>query len=148
MDEDDQFLNQVLSGIAEAEVITIFFPLLRRAIVIDTRRDEAGGQMIRVMPQVNSMSERIRSIERLRPQLGKVRSILGVPWMKSVRRLGEDGITTRLVNRLSAAGMPPSVAERSINEAAQQLWRLERMAFVRMIKGQGFRTLWVEQGRR
>lgn len=145
MDEDDQFLSQVLSGIAEAEVITIFFPLLRRAIVVDTRMDNEDRQMVRVMPQVNSMNERIRSIERLRPQLGKVRSILGVPWMKSVRRLGDDGVTQRLVNRLCAAGMSQATAEAHVHDAAEQLWRLERMAFVRMIKGDGFRTLWVAQ---
>ncbi len=147
MDDDDQFLNQVLSGIAEAEVITIFFPLLHRAIVIDTRMDERSGQMVKVMPQANSMNERIRSIERMRPQLGKVRSILGVPWMKSVRRLDDDGVIQRLVNRLSAAGMPPASAEAAIRDAAEQLWRLERIAFVRMIKGEGFRTLWVTQSR-
>lgn len=145
MDEDDQFLNQVLSGIAEAEVITIFFPLLRRAIVVDTRHDESSKQLVTVMPQVNSMNERIRSIERIRPQFGKVRSILGVPWMKSVRRLGDDGVTQRLVNRLSAAGMSPNAAEAAIRDAAEQLWRLERIAFVRMIKGEGFRALWVAE---
>ncbi len=142
MDDEDQFLSQVLSGIAEAEVITIFFPLLRRAIIVDTRRDELVGPTVKVMPQVNSMGERIRAVEKLRPGLGKIRSILGVPWMKSVRCLDEHGVVEKLVDRLHRAGMPPAEAEAAVRDAARQLWKLERMAFVRMIKGEGFSTLW------
>ncbi len=142
MDNEDQFLSQVLSGISEAEVVTIFFPLLRRAMVIDARGDEEAGYMVKVMPQVNSMEERIRSIEKLRPQLGKVRSILGVPWMKSVRRLDEHGVSHMLVDKLVSAGATYAEAEAAVQAAAEQLWRLEKMAFVRMIRGEGFSTLW------
>ena len=98
MDQDDQFLSQVFSAITEADVISIFFPLLRRALVIDLRRAKDGDApesppMIRVLGQVNSMEERISSIEQLRPDMGKIRSILGVPWLKSVRSLEEAGIS-------------------------------------------------------
>src|SRR5436190_22927720 len=96
MDEDDQFLNQVLSGISEAEIVTIFFPLLRRALVIDTRHDVETAQMVRVMAQVGSMEERISVIEGLRPQFGKVRSILGIPWIKSIHTLREQGVIEQL----------------------------------------------------
>lgn len=142
MSGDEQFLDQVMSGISEAEVITIFFPLLRRAIVVDTRHDENSKQMVKVMPQAGSMEERIRGIEKLRPQLGKVRSILGVPWMQSVRRLDEDGIAERLVARLVSSDMLPSSARSAVSEATGQLLRLEQMAFVRMIHGEGYRTVW------
>ncbi len=142
MDNEDQFLSQVLSGISEAEVVTIFFPLLRRAMVIDARTDDQNAFMVKVMPQVNSMEERIRSIEKLRPQLGKVRSILGVPWMKSVRRLDEHGVTRMLVDKLVSAGATYGEADEAVQGAANQLWRLEKMAFVRMIRGEGFSTLW------
>ncbi len=142
MDNEDQFLGQVLSGISEAEVVTIFFPLLRRAMVIDARGNEQSAYMVKVMPQVNSMEERIRSIEKLRPQLGKVRSILGVPWMKSVRRLDEHGVTRMLVDKLVSAGATYGEADAAVKAAAEQLWRLEKMAFVRMIRGEGFKTLW------
>ena len=142
MDNEDQFLSQVLSGISEAEVITIFFPLLRRAMVIDTRGDEQAGYMVRIMPQVNSMEERIRSIEKLRPKLGNVRSILGVPWMKSVRRLDEHGVTRMLADKLVSAGATYGEADAAVKAATEQLWRLEKIAFVRMIRGEGFSTLW------
>jgi hypothetical protein len=145
MDEEDQFLSQVLSGIAEAEIITIFFPLLRRALVIDTRHDEQTEHMIRVMPQASSMDERIGSIEKLRPQFGKVHSILGIPWMKSVRALREQQITDRLIDRLQRADMPRSKAVDMLNKTLDQLWRLERLGFERMIKGDGYSTLWTKR---
>jgi hypothetical protein len=111
-------------------------------MVIDARGDEESRFMVKVMPQVNSMEERIRSIEKLRPQLGKVRSILGVPWMKSVRRLDEHGVTRMLADKLVSAGASYAEAETQVQAAADQLWRLEKMAFVRMIRGEGFNTLW------
>ncbi len=145
MHDEDQFLSDVLSGISESEIITIFFPLLRRAVVIDTRQNEHAGQMIKVMPQVSSMEERIAIIERMRPEFGRIQSILGVPWMKSVRNLREHGVTARLVERLIQAGMPRPAAESMLDRAIAQLWRLERIHFARMIRGEGYATIWAAQ---
>lgn len=145
MHEEDQFLSDALSGISESEIVTIFFPLLRRALVIDARHNEQVGPAIKVMPQVSSMEERIRIIEKMRPELGKVHSILGVPWMKSVRNLREHGVTPRLIDRLIHAGMALPVAEHALGKAIKQLWRLERLHFERMIRGEGYATLWTAQ---
>ena len=142
MDDDDQFLSQVLAGISEAEIITIFFPLLRRALVIDTRNNEGAGQMVRVMPQVSSMEERIGSIERLRPQFGKVRSILGIPWIKSVSSLIEQGVCDQLVQRLLDTNMPPQKAQDVIDRCVRELRQVEHRAFIAMIRGDGYHTLW------
>jgi hypothetical protein len=141
-EDDDQFLSQVLSGISEAEIITIFFPLLRRALVIDTRHDQETTQWVQVMPQVSSMEERISVIERRRPQFGKVRSILGIPWIKSVGTLREQGVTHRLVERLTDAGMPHHKAKAAVHDAVYELARVEHKAFVSLIKGEGYQTLW------
>lgn len=142
MDEGDQFLGEVLSGIAEADVVTIFFPLLRRALVVDTRHDETTGYLVRVAAQAASMEDRIRSIERWRPHLGKVRSILGIPWVKSVRQLGEHRVVDSLVTRLVEEGMPEAQARREIVRAVEQLWKLEQIAFVRLVRGEGYGTIW------
>ncbi|MDQ6692808.1 MAG: hypothetical protein M3014_00065 [Chloroflexota bacterium] len=142
MNEEDNILRETLSDIAEAETITVFFPLLRRAIVIDTRHNEANAQMVKVMPQANSMDQRIRAIEQVRPELGKVRSIVGIPWMKSVRQLDEQGITPQLVRRLVVTGMDERLARKSVGAALRELWQLENLAFARMIRGHGFKTLW------
>src|SRR5205823_6290738 len=137
MDDEDQFLSQVLSGISEAEIVTIFFPLLRRALVIDTRHDFQTDQLVCVMPQVSSMEERIAVIERLRPQFGKVRSILGIPWIKSISSLREHGVVEQLEKRLCDAEMPTPRAETVVSEALNDLAKIEHKAFVSMILGEG-----------
>ena len=143
MDDNDQFLNQVLSGIAEAEIITIFFPLLRRALVIDTRHNESMGHMVGVLPQVGSMEERIAVIERMRSQFGKVRSILGIPWIKSINSLREQGIVERLVERLSDSEMSSSTAHEMVRDAITELAHVEHQAFIALIRGEGYQTLWL-----
>jgi hypothetical protein len=142
MDDDDQFLSQVISGIAAAEIITIFFPLLRRALIVDTRHDDNNLHMVSVMPQVRSMEERISTIERLRPQLGKVQNIMGIPWIKSVNSLRENGITDQIVKRLIDADMPAFQASEAMQKAMQDLWWVEHRAFVSMIRGEGYQTIW------
>jgi hypothetical protein len=142
MDQDDQFLGQVLSAINEADVISIFLPLLRRALVIDLRGAPEAPPMVRVLGQVNSIEERISSIERLRPGMGKIRSILGVPWLKSVRSLEEVGITDRLIERLTEAGMHRTESVPALRDAINQLWKIEKLAFAGLIRGEGYRTLW------
>jgi len=142
MDRDDQFLSQVFSAITEADVISIFFPLLRRALVVDLRNAPETPPMIRVMGQVNSMEERINSIEEIRPGLGKIRSILGVPWLKSVRSLEEVGITSSLVERLAQAGMYPPESASALHNSIDRLWKIEAMAFKGLIRGEGYKTLW------
>ena len=142
MDQDDQFLSQVFSAITEADVISIFFPLLRRALVIDLRNAPESAPLIRLLGQVNSMEDRISSIEQLRPGMGKIRSILGVPWLRSVRSLDEVGIMTSLVERLAQAGLYPPESESALRSAIDRLWKIERMAFVGLIRGEGYKTLW------
>jgi hypothetical protein len=144
--DDDQFLSQVLSGISEAEIITIFFPLLRRALIVDVRHDDATGQMVGVVAQVGSMEERIAVIEKMRPEFGKVRSILGIPWIKSVNSLHEQGVVDRLVGRLTDSQMTPSSAQQAVDDAMAQLFRIERRAFIALIHGEGYQTLWSRRG--
>src|SRR5215218_1554483 len=121
MENEEAFMNQMFAAMTEADVISIFFPLLRRALVVDVRREGDAVPMVRVMSQVNSMEERITSIEAERPELGKIRSILGVPWLKSVRGLEEEGVVDGLVRRLSEAGMSPEVARSQVRKAVNSL---------------------------
>jgi len=79
---------------------------------------------------------------KLQDKLGKIRSILGIPWLKSVRNLWDEGVTERLIQRLIEAGMSPDESERALSKAVNSLWGIERMAFVSLIKGEGYKTLW------
>ncbi len=142
MSDDKEFIGEILSGICEADVITIFFPLLRRALIVDARHSPESGPVIQVDTQARSMEDRIKGIEKERPQFGRVRAILGIPWVHSVKQLDSDGITDCLVRRLLASDMTRNEAQRAVERALAQLWRYEQMAFTRMIQGTGFATLW------
>ena len=85
--DDDQFLLQVLASIDEAEVLSIFFPLLRRALVVDTRHTAHIGPLIAVAPQVSSTAERIAWVAAARPDFGRPEFIMMLPWIKSIRSL-------------------------------------------------------------
>ena len=140
--DDEQFVQQMISAIDDAEVISIFFPLLRRALIIDARSSPDQPPLITLMPQVASVEERIAMIEAQRPGLGKVRAILAVPWLRSVRELGERGIVPVLVERLAKSGLSPEVSRPRLEKALDRLWRVERLAFASLIRGEGYQTIW------
>lgn len=140
--DDEQFAHQLISAIDDADVISLFFPLLRRALVIDARSSPDYPPSVTLMPQVASVEERIRMIEGQRPGMGKVRAILAVPWLRSVRELDDRGIVTVLVNRLVASGLSPEASRSRLEKAVDKLWRIEKMAFAGMIRGEGFSTIW------
>jgi hypothetical protein len=140
----DEFITQVLSTIEEAEVLTIFFPNLAKALVVDLRRNYEEGPMVKVVNQVNSMEERMANIEKMRPGLGRVRSIAGIPWTKSIRTLKENEIIERLENRLVTAGLSAYEAASACNEAFSKLKQVEHSQWVDLIKGQSplYKTIW------
>ncbi len=140
--DEEQFLMQVMMHIDEAEVMTVFFPLLRRALVVDTRSNYEFGPLVEVMPQVNSMEERVMTIERRRPQMGRIRGILGIPWMKSVNTLVEVGVIERIEQRLVSAGMSNSAAALACANAIRDLRTAEYREMVALIRGEGYDTIW------
>ena len=144
--DEEQFLMQVMMHIDEAEVMTVFFPLLRRALVVDTRSNYESGPLIEVMPQVGSMEERVMTIERRRPQLGRIKGILGVPWMKSVNTMIEVGVMERIERRLISAGMSDSGAALACANAMRDLRAAEYREMVALIRGEGYETIWERAG--
>ena len=145
----DEFITQVLSTIEEAEVLTIFFPNLAKALIVDFRRNFEEGPLVRVANQVNSMEERMSNIEKMRPGLGRVRSIAGIPWTKSVRTLKENEVIERLENRLVAGGMDRYEAAQTCNDAFASLKQVEHAQWVDLIKGQSplYKTIWERSGK-
>jgi hypothetical protein len=140
--DDEQFVQHMISAIDDADVISLFFPLLRRALVIDARSTPEQPPLISIMPQVASVEERINMIEAQRPGMGKVRAVLAVPWLRSVRELSERGIVPVLVERLVKSGLSPDVSRPRLEKALNRLWGIERMAFAGMIRGEGYQTIW------
>jgi hypothetical protein len=144
MERRDEFIVQVLSTIDEAEVLTIFFPNLAKALILDARSNYETSPLIKVTNQVNSMEERMMSIEKMRPSLGRVRSIAGIPWTKSIRTLRENEVVARLEQRMVRAGMEPEKANAFCHEAFKKLLEIERLQWIDLIKGNSpfYKAIW------
>ena len=140
--DDDQFLLQVFANLDEAEVVTIFFPMLRKALVVDTRHNAQVGPLLAVVPQVGSMRERVAWVAEARPDFDRPGFILAVPWIKSIRSLGENGVFTRLRDLLLARNVPSTTAATYIRQAQGELLRVERASLIAMVRGEGYYTLW------
>lgn len=140
--DDDQFLLEVFAQIDEAEVLSIFFPLLRRALVVDTRHTGHIGPLIAVAPQVATAAERVAWLTAARPEFGRPDFIMMLPWLKSIRSLGDHGILARVRDLLIRQGLAPDTAETMVNQIHRELLRVEHDSFVAMIRGDGFETLW------
>ena len=140
--DDDQFLLQMFAALDDADVVTIFFPFLRRALVVDTRHSAETGPLLAVVPQVGSMQERVTWVTEARRGFGRPDSIVGVPWLKSIRSLVEHSVLERIAWLLIRRGVAPPVAESSIARILGDLERLERGAYQAMLRGEGFETVW------
>jgi hypothetical protein len=140
--DDEEFLLQVLANIEEAEVLTIFFPLLRKALVVDARHTDSVGPMLAIVPQVASMAERVEWVADARPEFGRPEFIMAVPWIKSIRSLGDHGVMERIRSLLTRRGIGPDAAATMTRRTFAELARLERTAMIAMIRGEGFVTLW------
>lgn len=140
---DDDFVvnvDEIKKNIDTAEIMSVFFPTFRKAVVIDTRSNTTDGPMIRLMPMAASPQERLRSIRRLRAGFPRVHSITLIPWPRYVDSLVSLGIWDRIVRRFRDAGQTEAV-ERCEN-ILSELRRLEKEEFAAVVRGENYHTIW------
>lgn len=141
MDTDFRMdVDEINRNIDAAEVMGIYFPLIRKTLLVDTRSDAVDGPMIRVVPMANNMEERFRSLRRLRPRLPRPESITVIPWPKYVTGLKRLGIWDRMVQRLVSTGDMDAV--RACEGAFDELAGLERQEIINAVKGERYTTIW------
>ncbi len=143
-DDFDNDLDEIVKNIAAAEVVSIFFPALRRSVVIDTRTNEHDGPMVRLMPMVASPQERLRSLRRLRPSFPRVHNLALIPWPRYVESLVKLGIWARVVSRLEAAGQGAAAAE--CGEVLRELQAVEKAEMASVVRGENYHTIWSAGG--
>jgi hypothetical protein len=140
--DDKQYLRQLLAEMESADVLTIFFPLLRKALVVDTRRSSTHGPTAVLVPVVSSTSERVGLIQRERPELGPVQAILSIPWIKSVETFREGEVFERTIACLARAGVPEADARRTCLAAVAELRAAEYATKVALVRGENCDTVW------
>jgi hypothetical protein len=146
MDSDFRIdVGEVCRAVDTGEIIALYFPLLRKTLLMDTRSTPLDGPMIRVVPMAASMEDRYRELVRMRPRLPKPESISVIPWPKFVASMMSAGIWDRVVHRYAGFGA------KEVREAIaclEELREFEREELRRAITGENYETLWDVHGTR
>jgi hypothetical protein len=146
MDSDFRVdLAEVNRNLDTAEVVSIYFPLLRKTLLIDNRRSDIDGPMIKVVPMVSTPEERFRSLRQLRPRFPKPESVTIIPWPKYVGSLVRLGVWDHIAGRFAEAGDPELV--RQCEACLQELLSAEREEIGRAVRGDNFQDLWRRSGK-
>lgn len=141
MDSDFRIdIGEVQRAIDVGDITALYFPLLRKTLLMDTRTTGVDGPMIKVVPMASSPEERFRDLVRMRPRLPKPESINIVPWPKYVASLVRLEVWDHIVRRFLEIG-PPEIVKRC-EECLEELKRLEREELRRAITGDNYETLW------
>ena len=140
----DVDVDHISGTIAEAEVLCLYFPLLRTTLLIDMRTSAGVPPLVRLVPIAASTGERLRSLRRLRPQLPRPDSITTILWTRRVAAVRRLGVWGCLLDRLSATG-DASVMERA-EVCLDELTLLEQRELRRALTGEQHRTLWGRPG--
>ena len=133
-------IDQVIQNVSEAEVMSVFFPTLRRALIVDTRSNESVGPFVRLMPMARSPQDRMRSIRRLRPQFPRPANLTLIPWQRYVDSLVESGVWDQIVERIRQSGDEAAVS--ACSQALNDLRQMERDELVSAITGHNYHTIW------
>jgi hypothetical protein len=137
-------ISEVNKNVDFAEVIAMYFPLLRKTLLMDFRSNDVDGAMIRLVPMANTPEERIQSLLKMRPRFGRPDTITIVPWPKYARSLVELGIWDHIVRRYADTGSADAV--RQCDRCYNELTKLEREEERRAITGENYETIWGERG--
>jgi hypothetical protein len=137
-------MGDVTQNIDEAEVVSLYFPLFRKTLLVDTRTGPASGPLVCVVDMVNTSQERMRALRRMRPQFARPDSITMIPWLRRVESLRDLGVWEHLERRLTASGGPGALREASA--CLDELVAYQRREFRRAITGEQYQTLWGRLG--
>jgi hypothetical protein len=145
MDSDFRIdIAEVNKTLDYGEIIALYFPLLRKTLLMDTRTSAVDGPMIKVVPMAASAEERFRELVRMRPRFSKPESINIIPWPKYVESLVRLEPWDHIVRRYIEIG-PPDIV-RQCDECLQELRVAEREEVRKAITGDGYETFWDSEG--
>ena len=136
----DYDLDELLKKIETAEALSVFFPKLRKAVVVDIRFNDRVGPMIRILPMVASLQERLRTIRRLRPGFPRLRTMSQISWPRYVDSLVKEGIWDKIAERVKHSGY--SEAIEACGSVLEELRRLERAELTAVVRGENYHTIW------
>ena len=145
MDSDFHIdIGEIKRSIDTGDLVALYFPLLRKTLLMDARSNNLDGPMIKVVPMASSPEERFRELLRMRPRFPKPESITLIPWPKYIASLVRLEVWDTIVRRFLEIG-PPEIV-RQCDDCLQELYRVEQDELRRAITGENYETLWDASG--
>ncbi len=141
---EDLELDAIATNIAEADVIALYFPLMRKTLLLDARTSADDGPMVCVVEMVNSTQERVRSLRRMRPRFARPDSITMIPWLRRIETLCGTGVWGHVERRLMATGGEQALE--TGRTCLDELRAFEVREFRRAVTGERYQTLWGRPG--
>ena len=141
---EDLELDAIATNIREADVIALYFPLMRKTLLLDARTSADDGPMVCVVEMVNSTQERVRSLRRMRPRFSRPDSITMIPWLRRIETLCVAGVWGNLERRLMATGGQQALE--AGRACLDELRAFELREFRRAVTGETYQTLWGRPG--
>lgn len=133
-------LDEVRRHLRDTQVIGVFFPFLRRTLLLDTRTSSVDGPAVMLTPMVRNMDERVRSLQKLRPRFPKPESMALIAWPRMVGAIARLGVWALIEDRMVELGGEPLRSR--CREALDDLLRVENKQVRNAITGDGYQTLW------
>ncbi|MBI4297290.1 MAG: hypothetical protein HY676_02025 [Chloroflexi bacterium] len=141
MDSDFRVdMGEIFKSLDAADVVAMYFPLLRKTLLLDRRRDPVEGPLVKVVPMAGSIEDRFRALKELRPGLPVPQSLAVIPWPKYVVSLRRLGIWDCILERFRREGQPQALD--ACAQAYKELSTLEWIEVRQAIAGQQYRSLW------
>ena len=133
-------MGELLRNVDTAEVISIYFSVLRKTILIDARFTPEEPPMVKLVPMASSIEERFRMLRRLRPRFPRPKTVAAVPWPKYAQSLVDLGVWPRVLERFVYSGHKEAV--QACNTVLEEVYRLEREELSAVIHGDNYHTMW------
>ena len=133
-------LDEAFRNIEVSEVISIYFPLFRKTLLIDTRYSQDESPMIKIVPMALSIEERSRTLKKLRPNFEKPRSITVLPWPKYIDSLVGLGVWEKVLQRLVDLGYTGVI--KKCNRVLEDLYEFELKELAAVIHVDNYHTMW------
>jgi hypothetical protein len=137
-------VSEVNRNLDVAEVVAMYFPMLRKTLLMDMRTNDIDGPMIRVVPMAKTPAERFNSLKKMRPRFGKPDTITIIPWPKFISTLVELGVWDHIVRRYADLGSPEMV--RQCEKCYAELVSAWDAEMRNAITGENYETIWGTRG--
>ncbi len=133
-------IEDIAKKVSTSEVLLIYFPLFRRTLLVDTRFNDDCSPFVAVMPMATSIEDRLRSLRRLRPLLGRPKGVSLVAWTRYAESLVRLGIWDILIQRFVDSGHKDLIVE--CEDTLREIYTMELEEISLVIRGDNYHTLW------